>query len=56
MLPVSINGIGLREGAFVVFFSSLGVPPHAALALAWLEYGILLVQGLVCGLVYATRR
>jgi uncharacterized protein (TIRG00374 family) len=36
-LPVSISGIGVREGAFVLLFGLIGVRPEAAtsLSLAW---------------------
>ncbi|BCB95109.1 hypothetical protein JZK55_00310 [Dissulfurispira thermophila] len=33
-IPVSISGIGLREGAFVVFLGTLGVPSHLAMTLS----------------------
>jgi glycosyltransferase 2 family protein len=37
MLPISISGLGVREGAFVLFFGLIGVKPEAATAisLAW---------------------
>lgn len=56
MLPVSANAIGLREGAFVFFFSSYGVSTERAGAFAWLAYGTVLLLGLVGGVVYALRR
>ena len=34
MIPLSINGIGIREGAFVFFFTSTGVDASQSLALA----------------------
>lgn len=36
MLPVSINGIGLWESSFVLFFSLLGIPSSLALSAALL--------------------
>jgi uncharacterized membrane protein YbhN (UPF0104 family) len=56
MAPVSINGIGLREGAFAFFFGLFGVGRAEAVAFAWIAYGVLLIQGLLGGLVYAFRR
>lgn len=37
MLPISISGLGVREGAFVLFFGLIGVKPEVATAisLAW---------------------
>jgi uncharacterized membrane protein YbhN (UPF0104 family) len=34
-LPVSISGVGIREGAFVLLFGSIGVRPDAATALSF---------------------
>jgi len=37
MLPISISGLGIREGAFVLFFGLIGVKPElaTAISLAW---------------------
>jgi len=56
LLPVSINGIGLRESVFVLFLVPWGIDKPEALALAWLAYGSLVTQGLLGGLVYACRK
>lgn len=56
MVPVSINGIGVRENVFVFFLAALGVAESTGLAFAWLEYGLLLLQALAGGLVYAAGR
>lgn len=37
VLPLTPNGIGVAEGAFVAIYASLGVPPEAALAAALLR-------------------
>jgi len=38
MIPISLNGLGVREGAYVYFLSQVGLPPSQALAFAilWL--------------------
>ncbi len=52
ILPITINSIGLREGAFVYLFAQMGVSPSQALALALLfRLGILIV-GIVGGGLY----
>jgi glycosyltransferase 2 family protein len=56
MVPVSINGIGVRENVFVFFLGAFGVAEATGLAFAWLEYGTLLLQALAGGLVYAAGR
>jgi len=38
LIPVSISGIGLREGAFAYFFGTVGVPPENAIALSLLWF------------------
>ncbi len=56
MLPISINGIGIREGIFVFLLAQWDVSTAAALSLAWLEYGIFLCFGLLGGVLYGLRR
>ena len=34
MLPISISGLGIREGAFVLFFGLMGVKPEVATAIS----------------------
>jgi len=38
VLPISIAGLGVREGAFVLFLTPLGVPTEQAIALGLLLY------------------
>jgi glycosyltransferase 2 family protein len=38
VLPVSVSGLGVREGAFVLFLTPLGVAQHEAIALGLLLY------------------
>jgi glycosyltransferase 2 family protein len=56
MLPISINAIGLRENAFAFFFAAFAVSRPEAIAFAWIAYGMLIVQGLMGGVVYALRK
>lgn len=56
LAPISINGIGLREGIFIYLFGLWAIDPSLALALAWMEYGIFLGFGLLGGALYALRR
>lgn len=53
MIPLSLNGLGLREGAFTFFFGLAGVAAPAAVALSFLVYSARLSSGLVGGLLYA---
>jgi hypothetical protein len=56
MVPVSINAIGVRENVWAFFFAAFGVAAATGVALAWLDYGLVLLQALVGGVVYAGRR
>jgi glycosyltransferase 2 family protein len=56
MLPVSINAIGVRENAWAFFFAAFGAPAALGVAVAWLSYGLVLLQALIGGAVYAAGR
>ncbi|HTZ18637.1 MAG TPA: lysylphosphatidylglycerol synthase transmembrane domain-containing protein [Dissulfurispiraceae bacterium] len=46
MVPVSISGIGIREGAFVFFLGAIGVPPDKAMTLSILWFLSVVAAGL----------
>ncbi len=52
MIPVSLNGLGVREGAFVFFMAQVGVPEAQALSLALLWLVILIASSAIGGLVW----
>ncbi len=56
MLPVSINGIGVRENLFVYFFAKVSVSPEKSLALAWMAFVMILFYALIGGVIYMVRR
>lgn len=58
MLPISINGIGLRENVFIFFFSifSSSITRSEAMAFAWLSYSILLIEGVFGGFIYGLKK
>lgn len=56
MLPISLNGIGVREGAFLFFFTKAGVSGVEAISMSLLVYAIAIVAGLIGGLIYASRK
>ena len=47
VLPIGIAGLGVREGAFIVFLTPLGVPAEQAVALGLVLYALNLVVSLV---------
>ena len=56
LVPVFINGIGGRELTFILLFGKFGVSASAAIAFSWIAFGMLLVQGMIGGIVYAVRK
>ncbi|HVR97260.1 MAG TPA: lysylphosphatidylglycerol synthase transmembrane domain-containing protein [Thermoanaerobaculia bacterium] len=58
MVPISINAIGVRENAWAFFFTAFGVANAAAagVAVAWLDYGLVLLQAIAGGIVWAWGR
>ncbi|HVF13301.1 MAG TPA: lysylphosphatidylglycerol synthase transmembrane domain-containing protein [Acidimicrobiales bacterium] len=47
VLPLSVNGLGLREGALVLLLAPLGVPTGQAVALGLMLYGMNLAVSLL---------
>lgn len=56
MLPISINGIGVREGAFLYFFTKIGVLDYIAVSMSLVYYIQKVGVSLTGGLIYALRR
>jgi len=55
VLPISLNGFGVREGTYVYFLGLLSVPAEAGLGVALLFRLIALIQAVIGGLVYLMR-
>jgi uncharacterized protein (TIRG00374 family) len=49
-LPISISGLGVREGAFVLFFGLIGIKPEVATAIS-LSWFVTMTAGSLLGLV-----
>lgn len=56
LLPVSLNGLGISEGAFVIFYTQAGLPPSEALAVAVARRIIHLLVSLAGGLLWIPIR
>jgi hypothetical protein len=56
LMPVTINGIGLREGVFALLFASFAIDGAVSVAFAWTSFGLFTIFGLLGGAVYATHR
>ena len=51
LLPLTLFGLGLKDGAFVFFFSGIGVAASAALAVSFVTYALIIVTSVVLGLL-----
>jgi hypothetical protein len=56
MVPLSINGFGVREAVFTYFFNKLGLSVDAALALSLISTATIAVFSLSGGLLFLLRR
>ncbi len=52
MLPISFNGIGLREGSFVAFFALLGMERHTGFVISFAVSLITTITTAVGGIIY----
>ncbi len=56
MLPVTINGLGIREGAYVAIFAFYGLSSSVALSYAFVDLAYSLVIGAAGAVLYLTRK
>lgn len=56
MLPISINGLGVREWAYVYLLGRCGIPPEPAVAISLMTYLSVLAVSLIGGAVFALSR
>ena len=56
MLPISLNGIGIREGAYIFFFTKAGISNTQAISLSLLIFAIILFDSLIGGVIYGVMR
>ena len=56
MLPLSVNGFGLRESIFVFYFARLGLPKESAIALSFLGQALIMLFSVSGAVVMALRK
>jgi len=56
LLPISLNGLGVREGAFVLLFGAVGMVREQALAISLLWFGQTILLGIIGGFFFMTER
>ncbi|MCL6087655.1 MAG: hypothetical protein M1475_04520, partial [Actinobacteria bacterium] len=55
MIPISIGGIGVREGTFVVLVGALGGEKNIATIMSIAILIMILIPGITGGIIYALR-
>jgi uncharacterized protein (TIRG00374 family) len=56
MVPVSVNGLGVREALYILLFGRIGISAELAVSLALLYFGVTVVASLPGGLAYALQK
>lgn len=56
MIPVSVNGLGVREALYILLFGRLGVSAEASVSLALLYLGVTMAASLPGGIAYALQK
>lgn len=56
MVPVSLNGFGVREATFTYYFGMLGLPIESALLLSLVGTAVIMVFSLSGAATYVVRR
>lgn len=54
MLPITVNGLGLREWALVALFANVGIAREQALMFSLLAFAPILINALLGGLIYTS--
>lgn len=52
LLPITVNGIGLRESVYVVLLHGVGVSPERAMGISLAHYGLILVMAFLGGMLH----
>lgn len=52
MIPISLNGLGLREGTFLILFVSIGMTREMAITISGLSLILMIFQGILGGLFF----
>jgi len=55
-IPISFNGIGLREGAYLFMLQKIGVSPEKSVAFGLLWFMVVVLNSLMGGVVFILRK
>jgi len=56
IIPITISGLGLREGSYVEIFKFYGIPPQSAVSFGLIDWAFGLIIGIVGGIIYSVRK
>ncbi|MBI2557996.1 flippase-like domain-containing protein [Candidatus Woesearchaeota archaeon] len=56
VLPLSVGGIGVRESATFYFFTKIGIEPHSAVLIGFINYILRVLLSFVGGIIFMFRR
>jgi len=56
IIPITINGLGLREGSYIEIFKFYGISPQTAISFSIIDVAFVLVLGLIGGIIYVSRK
>jgi len=56
IIPITINGLGLREGSYIEIFRYYGILPQTAVSFSLVDVGFILVLGFFGGIIYVSRK
>jgi uncharacterized protein (TIRG00374 family) len=56
MLPISINGLGLREGAGILLFTRIGLSEEEAFLMEFITYVVMVGVSLIGGVIFLKRQ
>jgi len=56
LIPITINGLGLREGSYIEIFKFYGISPQSAVSFSLVDVAFNLVLGLIGGIIYVFRK
>lgn len=56
IIPITINGLGLREESYIEIFKFYGIHPETAFSFSVIDVAFVLIIGAVGGVIYVTRK
>lgn len=56
IIPITINGLGLREGSYIEIFKFYGITAGVAFSFSLIDVFFRLITGIIGGIIYALRK